>query len=120
MPICTHVAKFLTPTKNVEGYQVKTNQPTSKGPAVPRLLPPVTTTEMYGHGMVHIPEAKAHPPTIMPRVQQPAKTTTDVCVRRSSPEMYRRGVPVAVIGDAAVYLRLLDSPCTPARARTQR
>jgi len=43
-----------------------------------------------------------------------------LCVRRSSPEMYRRGVPVAVIGDAAVYPRLLDSPCTPARARTQR
>jgi len=112
-----HVVKFLTPTKNVERYKVKTNQPTSKGPAVPRLLPPVTTTEMYGHGMVHIPEAKAHPPTIMPRVQQPAKTTTDVYVRRSSPEMYHCGVvgmPKALPTGLSIMPRLLQ----PAKTTT--
>jgi len=122
MGLSNHVVKYLTPTKNVERYQVKTTLPTSKGPIVPRALPPVTTTtnmcvghsspEMYCHDMVHMPGAKGHPPTIMPRLQQPAKTTTDVYVRRSSPEMYRRDeliVPKALPQGMSIMPRLLQA-----------
>jgi len=70
---------------------------------------------MYGHGMVHMPGAKGHPPTIMPRLQQPAKTTTDVYVRRSSPEMYRRDeliMPKALSQGMSIMPRLLQAAKT--------
>jgi len=102
----THVVKFLTPTKNVEKYQTTSTSRSSKGPVVPRLLSAAKTTTdvcigrsspgMYGDDMVYMPQAKSHLPTIMPHVQQPATTTTDVYVkRRSSPEMYRRHTLIA-------------------------
>jgi len=129
MPESTHVARFITPTKNVDKYETTRISPMSKGPIVPRRLSPVTTTthmcnghsspEMYGDDMVYMPVAKIHPPTIMPRLQQPAKTTTDVYVRRrSSPEMYRRDMLItsnAVPRELSVTDRLVRAAKTTTR-----
>ena len=102
----THVARFLTPTKNVDKYQTTSTSRWSKGPIVPRQLSAAKTTTdvcvgrsspaMYGDDMVYMPQAKSHLPTIMPHVQQPAKQNTHMFVRRrSSPEMYRRVMLIA-------------------------
>jgi len=102
----THVARFLTPTKNVDKYQTTSTSRSSKGPIVPRQLSAAKTTTdvcvgrsspaMYGDDMVYMPQAKSHLPDIMPHIQQPAKNNTHMFVtRRTSPEMYRRGTLIA-------------------------
>jgi hypothetical protein len=122
----THVARFLTPTKNVDKYQTTSTSRSSKGPVVPRLLSAAKTitdvcvgrssSGMYGDDMVYIPQAKSHLPTIMPHVQQHMFVR-----RRSSPEMYRRDMlipPNTVPRELSVSDRLVQAAKKTTRMST--
>jgi len=119
----THVARFLTPTKNVDKYQTTSTSRWSKGPIVPRQLSAAKTTTdvcvgrsspaMYGDDMVYMPQAKSHLPTIMPHVQQHMFVR-----RRTLSEMYRRDTlipPNTVPRELSVTDRLMHAVKTTTR-----
>jgi len=117
------MARFLTPTKNVDKYQTTSTSRSSKGPLVPRQLSAAKTTTdvcvgrsspaMYGDDMVYMPQAMSHLPTIMPHVQEHMFVR-----RRTSPEMYRRDTlipPNTVPQELSVRDRLVQAAKTTTR-----